>query len=609
MRMRIQARWRWGALAVALALASVRPAVAAEVTIEADADDDRSFQQTGAAVVFTTDQVGYAFYQQEGVTFNGTLRWAKTSDGGATWGSETTVDTDEQTAGFGIWYDQWTPGDTTGTNIYVAYWKRSTDDVHIYILDTFDDSATTPNFIVNASVNPQDGRPYIAKSTDDDLYVFADANIRDVWRSADGGSTWNSTSATFLNDDTEQGNLMPLSGGDILFTYLDCPCDIAGNPYTIKSRVLDDTGAGQGTWDIADLTVGTIILHDVVATSFSEDTFWGASLNKTTGDVYLAISSNPNDPGIDADIETYLYDEGLRTWSQKTNILTNNQDGLRDAKISLDSCGNIYAIYVRDLSPNGNVYYKQSTDGMTTWGTEQAISDSSGDYDSVRPNLINNERLYALWHDENGGIAPRNVLGDTIIDLSGSCSDVTVSTSGTQTADILIPSTNEYVGGKFIITETTSSRNVTGITITEGGTVDALVDLDNIKLFYELDTTAPYDGASVSFDGTETQFGSTAAFTGTVGITTTATMVVYVVFDVGSGATDGETAEISIADSSTEVVVSGAGSGRAQYRGGGSGNDDAFRSRCHGEYLGNPGRQHVDPQHRSVRRWEVRHHG
>ena len=145
--------------------------------------------------------------------------------------------------------------------------------------------------------------------------------------------------------------------------------------------------------------------------------------------------------------------------------------------------------------------------------------------------------------------------------------DVTVSASGTQTAGMFIPSTDQYVGGKFVIRDNTGSRNITGITITESGTVDALNNLDNIKLFYELDTTAPYDGASESYGGGETQFGVTdtngfsavngiSSFTDTVAISTTSTLVVYVVFDVGAGATPGETVEISINDPSTEVTAS-----------------------------------------------------
>ncbi|MBL8015445.1 MAG: DUF2341 domain-containing protein, partial [Candidatus Doudnabacteria bacterium] len=148
--------------------------------------------------------------------------------------------------------------------------------------------------------------------------------------------------------------------------------------------------------------------------------------------------------------------------------------------------------------------------------------------------------------------------------------DVNVDTGGTQAASVSAPSTNQYIGGKFTITEKTSSRNVTGITIREQGTVDAQSHLDNIKLYYESDTSAPYDCASESYAGTESQFGSTdtdgfsatngtSAFTGSVAISTTSTMCVYVVLDVVTGAGSGQTIDIDIANASTDVVVSASG--------------------------------------------------
>jgi len=144
--------------------------------------------------------------------------------------------------------------------------------------------------------------------------------------------------------------------------------------------------------------------------------------------------------------------------------------------------------------------------------------------------------------------------------------DVTVTTIGSQTDSIDIPLTSSYVGGGFVIQEHTGSRNVTGITITEQGTVDAQNDLENIKLFYDLDTTFPYDCVSEQYDaGSDSQFGSTttfngangtATFTDTVSISTTSTMCVYVVLDVKKSASVDETLEIQITDPSTEVTVS-----------------------------------------------------
>lgn len=143
--------------------------------------------------------------------------------------------------------------------------------------------------------------------------------------------------------------------------------------------------------------------------------------------------------------------------------------------------------------------------------------------------------------------------------------NVRVNSVGSQ-QNIDVGSTTAYVGGAFSITEVQNCTScaVDSITIRESGSVNAQTNLDNIRLYYELDTNTPFDCAAETFSGTETQFGvtdtdgfsgadGTATFTGNVSISTASTMCVYVVFDVGSGASPGETVEISVLDPSTEV--------------------------------------------------------
>ena len=133
----------------------------------------------------------------------------------------------------------------------------------------------------------------------------------------------------------------------------------------------------------------------------------------------------------------------------------------------------------------------------------------------------------------------------TAVPIKPNLSDVTVSSTGSQTSSLAAPSTDFYVGGTFVITENTSSRNVTNIKITENGTVDALNDLSNVRLYYE--TAA--DCSVASFSGfpspTESLFGTattfdgvdgSASFTGSVAISTSSEMCVYVVLDAGAGA-------------------------------------------------------------------------
>lgn len=162
-------------------------------------------------------------------------------------------------------------------------------------------------------------------------------------------------------------------------------------------------------------------------------------------------------------------------------------------------------------------------------------------------------------------VGPTNSVslsGTTIINY-----ETVVTAGGSQTSTITIPNTNQYLGGYFVISSNNSSKNVTSITIREQGTVDGANGLANIKLYYEGDTTAPYDCASETYSGSESQYGSTDAngfssangtstFIDNVGISTTSSMCIYLVLDVTTGAVNGQTLEIDIANPITDVVVS-----------------------------------------------------
>lgn len=181
-----------------------------------------------------------------------------------------------------------------------------------------------------------------------------------------------------------------------------------------------------------------------------------------------------------------------------------------------------------------------------------------------------------LLHSDETGDTPNATFLANRIALQGisvaalTNNDVTVAAVTEQAATVAPNVTNFNTGLQFSITEETSARNVTNITIQESGSVDAQSDLDNIALFYDLDTTAPYNCVGESYSGSEAQFGVTdtdgftgangvSIFTDSVSISTTQTFCGYVVLDVGVGTFDGETINLSIADPSNDVSVSGGG--------------------------------------------------
>ena len=145
--------------------------------------------------------------------------------------------------------------------------------------------------------------------------------------------------------------------------------------------------------------------------------------------------------------------------------------------------------------------------------------------------------------------------------------NVTIGSVGSQ-QNVNASTTGTYIGGAFSIVGNVGSRSITSVTITENGTINAQDNLKNIKLLYDLDTSAPYDCASESYAGSETQFGSTvaggfssangtAAFSGSVTVSPTQTMCIYVLADIQGTSGVGDTIEVQITTPTTDVVGSG----------------------------------------------------
>ena len=225
--------------------------------------------------------------------------------------------------------------------------------------------------------------------------------------------------------------------------------------------------------------------------------------------------------------------------------------------------GDITATGGDNATDRGFAYGTDSTLATVIATTTESGSFGTGTFTFAASSLTCNTTYYNRAYATN----PNGTGYGTISSFSTSAC-VTVTTTGTQTANMDTSSTDQYVGGNFVITENFSSRNVTGITITEHGSVDAQNDLSNIRLYYE--TSANCSGQSFSGFPTpsESLFGSAttfnaangvAVFTGTVAITTSLEMCVYAVVDVDSTASNGQTLDIRITNPSSDVTVSGGG--------------------------------------------------
>lgn len=199
--------------------------------------------------------------------------------------------------------------------------------------------------------------------------------------------------------------LMPLSGGNIMAIRWD----ISAND--IQSKVYDDA---TNTWDVSWTTIDANAVHN----STYDGTF-GATVDQTTGFIFLAYAADISSVGGNDDIQTAVYNG--TSWTATIDVVTdsNNGKGITGVKIARhEKTGAVYVVY--SARPGGagtaNVFWKKSTDGMTSWSAEQGpVATSNGDIFGARVNIMSDERIYATWVNDTAAGPP--LLGNTIEDL------------------------------------------------------------------------------------------------------------------------------------------------------------------------------------------------
>ena len=355
---------------------------AVEVTIDATVSGIASAHNGSSPTgVFISDQTGYAFYRDS----TGSCVYSKTTNGGGSWGPSVTVDAQTDCFRIAVWYDRWTPGDTTGTNIHIS--TIDSTDLWYTRLNTSGDMLTTA---VNASGSAQGGSfgaaatiNSITKGTDGDLYMgVQDASDSFVLKCASGAdctnaASWTEAGTNPLDLVADNLILMPLSGGNIMAIRWDVSAE------DIQSKVYHDA---TNTWDVSWTTI------DANATDNSTyDAAFGATVDKTTGFIFLAYAADIGAVGGNDDIRTAVYNGA--SWTAKTNVVTDsdNGKGISGVKIAMhEKTGAVYVVYT--ARPGGastaNVFWKKSTDGMTTWSAEQGpVASTSGNIYGARVNI------------------------------------------------------------------------------------------------------------------------------------------------------------------------------------------------------------------------------
>lgn len=394
----------------------------ADITIENNAYTLLSQVIPPRSLVWVSSTTGYIFFMNTSKE----LVYRKTTDGGSNWGNATSVtsDTVEKIA---IWYDGWTNGDS-GTQIHICWSEAPTDTITYVALDTSDDSTSSEvtvdsyaSVLVSQSWN--EGCLSIVKSRNGTVFVagWADTSGEgDGFYKAtmSGGVATSFTSKADVRDGSSVDNIMLLYGNetdeeDIYCVYYDV------GVFEITLKTYDDSA---NSWSESS------VIHE--GTDGSITYFKFDCVQRFSDDHTLVAVWTRHDDSATPDPAIEFFDiTNGSTWSQKTDVYaSDNVYGIVGLMINQQN-DDLYCAYTNG-STTGAIKYKVSTDGGTTWGTEQNMSETSDDHRIICGGTSVNDdggRWMPVWFNDDLNDVVCNVGNSISIAAAGGGDEIQIT--------------------------------------------------------------------------------------------------------------------------------------------------------------------------------------
>lgn len=318
-------------------------------------------------IVMVDGDIFFFFYMEDSTN---DVRYRKSSDGGATWAASVLINAgaDNQTALLSIWYERWTPGDTTGTKVHVIVDNRDTalgkEIIHRDV-DVVTGSVSASHLIRNYSASGAAAGPAdITKAIDGKVFCrFTAPPIptgKDFVRSLNNGVTWASRTDIAGESGLSQ-TLFPAQWRD---DDADC-CAIshAGGTGDIRLREYDDSA---NSWSSSDIVTGLSFVG-----SFRDR---GASIRLSDGHLIVV--------GLDintafTDVKMRVFDvNGAASITELTNIVIDAEAGFFPA-VFVDVNDDIYVTWVIGASGSRNdAVFVVSRNGGTTWSSQTSYPEN-----------------------------------------------------------------------------------------------------------------------------------------------------------------------------------------------------------------------------------------
>jgi hypothetical protein len=337
----------------------------------------------------------YLFYS-DSASFTPPSHIRKSTDNGRTWVNLIGF-FDANIINISVWYDRWTPGDTTGNLIHLVWDEISENDIWYANLNVATDSLSTPVRVFNGAtaVSTVLKSISITKAKGGNLLIAGHidgSGEGGTFRSIDGGAIWDAV--TDVMEGVPDwirllpGNYADNQDIDAIFW------DLTANEISLK--VYDDS---LNSW--AETSIAASMVDGISYLPQME-----AIVRLSDGHILL-FAWNSVDLST-ADLQAWDIN-GAASITAITNVVTNSDDCVGVTAMLDTDTNDIYVFYMgkSDGSQIGGstlgIYYKISTDGGTTWGAEQTLFDAYlDDFRYLNSNPIQAGATFAVvWFNDD----------------------------------------------------------------------------------------------------------------------------------------------------------------------------------------------------------------
>lgn len=332
--------------------------------------------------------IGYGFVQGGSDAQRGTVDIYKTSDGGDSWGLVDTIDpASNNFTHWAFWADFQTPGDL-GNLIHAVTIRDlgASSEIYYYSFDPDTDQFSSPTTIatgLNGAVNSeQDFDISMAKAVSGRFLVAGkdDGDSSFAYFADDPTGSWTSCAAPpYGNDETaDTCKLYPANLAD--------PDDMWG--------LFSDASAAQlllATFDASGDSWSTVVIGACVGEGTSYKAQYDGAVRHSDGHLLVVAWSELDT--VTADLASWDITDAA-TITAKADLISNKDDAANVSILIEPDTEAVDVVYIgsdtglESLLSTVGVYYKRSTDGMASWGSEQTYGATTDDYRYVTAGAV-----------------------------------------------------------------------------------------------------------------------------------------------------------------------------------------------------------------------------